>query len=119
MEKSKRNLVFIVINVLLVAVIGVVLGICLPISTSPAAILSLTMLLVTLACPTFLFLFCKNANSPIGIASILVLVGNLVTTAVFLFTVDEIKIVAITEAAIVGAYLVAVLISLACTAKKE
>lgn len=119
MEKSKKNLLFVIINILLVAVVGVILGICLPLASNNAMLLSYCLLLVTLLCPMLVYFTVKNATSPIGIASLVFLVGNIATLIVFMFNVKEIKVVGITEAAIVGAYLAIMLVCIACLKKKD
>jgi len=119
MIKEKRNLLFISINVLLVLVVGLILGFCLPIAQDGSLLLSFILMLITLLTPSLLFLTTKDATSPVSIASIIFIVGNLVTLIVFMCMVRDIKVVGITEAAILGAYLIVMLICVACLPEKK
>ena len=116
-----RKLIFVLINVLLVAVVGLILGFTLPLSGNNGLILSFVLLLVTLCIPTFLFLFVKDAASGFGIISIIFTVLNLAALIVFMCLNNKVdmKIIGITEASVIGAYLVSILVCIAMLPKKE
>ncbi len=116
-----RKLLFVIINILLVGIVGLICGLTMPIGSSNTLLVSFILLLVTLCVPSALFLTLKDATGGVGITSIIFGVGNLVALIVFMsmHASIDVKVVAITEGAFVGAFLIIMLICIAAAPKKS
>ena len=118
---NKNKVAFLCLNVVLIAVVGLILGFCAPVTRSNSLLICYIALLVTLLAPSLIYLLVKDATSPMGIISILFAVGNVAILIVFMcmHTTISPEAVAITEGSIVGLFLVASMIVLACSNKPK
>jgi len=117
----KRKALFIVTNILLVLVIGLIIGFTIIAKETSfnGRVLGFILLLITLCAPTFIFLAGQPMNSPINVGTLLFVVGNAIANVCFMIFVPELNVLAITEAIIIGVYLIYMMIVIALLGKEK
>lgn len=116
----KRICLFGIVNALLIGIVGLLIGLfCQNLFQTGVGIAAFIMLLVSLALP-ILILLTKNYGQGLVIILSLLMVAELVMNIVFMVkpNVDG-KVFAITQASVVGAFLIATLCLIAFQDKKE
>ena len=117
----KQKCLFAITNALLVAIVGALVGLfCKDMFTTGVGTTAFVVLLVTLCIPTLIYLFVPKDNFAVLVLSVLLVVAELGVSIGFMVKYQsEAKVFAIVEACVVGAFLVAMLITIASAGKKE
>ena len=115
----KRTGLFILANVALVLVVGLIVGLTIVSKETgfTGRVLGFILLLITLCSPTIIFLAKQPMNSPLNVGSLLFTVTNVVANSVFMALSPELNVIAIAEAIIIGVYIVFLMIVIALSSK--
>ena len=115
-----KKCLFGVVNLLLVAIVGVLVGVfCKDIFATGVGTASFVTLLVALCIPSLVFFLVKKGETP-TIMFLLLMVAELCVSIIFMAKSSlDVKALAITQAIVVGVFLIALLVYFAMDKKEE
>lgn len=115
-----KKYLFAVTNALLVGIVGLLVGLfCKDIFATGTGVVSFVCLLIALCIPSVVYFLASKAGSPSVIICLLLMFAELGINIAFMVKPVDGKICAITQAAVVGAFLIATLVFIAVGDKKE
>lgn len=115
-----KNCIFAITNALLVAIVGVLVGVfCSNIFSTGVGIAAFVCLLVSLCIPSVIYFFARKGGLATIVLCVLLMVAELAINILFMVNTGlEAKVFAIVQASFIGAFLVAMLVFIASTGKK-
>lgn len=116
-----KKCLFSIVNVLLVAIVGLLVGLfCKNIFSTQIGIGAFVCFLIALCIPAVVFFLASKAGNTAIVLCVLLMVAELVINIIFMAkpTIEP-SYYAITQASVVGAFLVAMLIVIGVGSKKE
>ena len=116
-----KKCLFGIVNALLVGIVGLLVGLfCKDVFATGVGTASFVILLVALCLPTLIYLYASKGGYPTLVLSVLFAVAELGISIGFMVKRDgDPKVLAITEACVVGAFLITILVLIATGNKKE
>jgi len=115
-----KKCLFGITNALLVGIVGLLVGLfCQSIFTTGVGVCAFVLLLVALCLPSVIYMLADKIGQAGLILSVLLIFAEVVINIVFMAKpATDGKIVAIVQASVIGAILIAMLITIAVTPKK-
>lgn len=116
-----KKLLFGITNALLVGIVGLLVGLfCKDIFATPVGTASFITLLIALCIPAVIYLCASKAGYPaIVMCALLMLAEVAISIGFMVKSGTDAKVLAITQACVVGAFLIAMLVFIATAGKKE